>query len=38
VEDLSDKEFLNWFKTKGLINEANEGAIASYEKAFKIKR
>lgn len=38
VEDLSDKEFLEWFKTKGLINEANERAIANYERAFKIKR
>jgi len=38
VEDLNDKDFLEWFKAKDLINEANEGAIASYEKAFKIKR
>lgn len=38
IEDLSDKEFLDWFKTKGLINEANEASLATFEKAFKIKK
>jgi len=35
-EDLSNKEFLAWFKEKNLINQDTEDQLAKFEKAYKV--
>ena len=37
VDDLSDKEFLNWFKEKKLINKSDENELAKFTNAFQKK-
>jgi len=36
-EDLSNVEFLQWFKEKGLISSETENELASFDLAYKIK-
>ncbi|MBL7913987.1 MAG: hypothetical protein JNL49_02980 [Bacteroidia bacterium] len=36
-EDLSNKEFLDWFNEKGLIDKNTDNEIANFEKAYKIR-
>lgn len=37
-EDLNDPEFMEWFETKGLIDENVKESLANYNPAFVIKR
>ena len=37
VDDLSDQEFLNWFKEKNLITASDENELAKFTKAFQMK-
>lgn len=37
-EDLSDNEFLAWFKEKKLLTKETENEIASFKNAFEVKR
>jgi hypothetical protein len=37
VEDLDNKEFLDWFLKKGLIDESNRNEIANFHEAYKTK-
>ncbi|MBC7391154.1 MAG: hypothetical protein H7329_18250 [Opitutaceae bacterium] len=37
VDDLSDQEFLDWFKEKNLITAADENELAKFTKAFQMK-
>jgi hypothetical protein len=37
-EDLSDENFLSWFKEKKLLSKESENEIASFEEAFRQKK
>jgi len=36
-EDLSNVEFLQWFKEKGLISSETENELASFDLAYKVR-
>lgn len=38
VEDLSDRMFIEWFKSKGLVTSEDENALARFSRAYEIKK